>query len=77
MSWIKNATAHSRTAFLTWSRRPSGKNGRLMLKDTQSERDERRMPIDRVGVKSLRYPLQVRDKEHSIQSTVATIQAHR
>ncbi|MEI8293938.1 MAG: GTP cyclohydrolase FolE2 [bacterium] len=45
-----------------------------MLKDTQSERDERRMPIDRVGVKSLRYPLQVRDKEHAIQSTVATIQ---
>jgi len=33
-----------------------------MLKDTQNERDERRMPIDRVGVKSLRYPLQVRDK---------------
>jgi GTP cyclohydrolase I len=45
-----------------------------MLKDTQNERDERRMPIDRVGVKSLRYPLQVRDKEHSVQSTVATIQ---
>lgn len=45
-----------------------------MLKDTQSERDERRMPIDRVGVKSLRYPLQVRDKAHSVQSTVATIQ---
>lgn len=45
-----------------------------MLKDTQNERDERQMPIDRVGVKSLRYPLQVRDKEHSVQSTVATIQ---
>jgi GTP cyclohydrolase I len=45
-----------------------------MLKDTQNERDERRIPIDRVGVKSLRYPLQVRDKEHAVQSTVATIQ---
>lgn len=45
-----------------------------MLKDTQSERDERRLPIDRVGVKSLRYPMQVRDKDHAIQSTVATIQ---
>ncbi|MFM8363606.1 MAG: GTP cyclohydrolase, FolE2/MptA family, partial [Verrucomicrobiota bacterium] len=33
-----------------------------MLKDTQSERDHRRLPIDRVGVKSLRYPMQVRDK---------------
>ncbi len=45
-----------------------------MLKDTQNERDDRRIPIDRVGVKSLRYPLQVRDKEHAVQSTVATIQ---
>ena len=60
--------------FLTWSRGWSGKNAPIMLKDTQNERDERRIPIDRVGVKSLRYPLQVRDKEHAVQSTVATIQ---
>ena len=45
-----------------------------MLKDTQSERDHRRIPIDRVGVKSLRYPMQVRDKHHAGQSTVATLQ---
>lgn len=45
-----------------------------MLKDTQNEPDIRGLPIDRVGVKALRYPLQVRDKEHSIQSTVATVQ---
>jgi GTP cyclohydrolase I len=45
-----------------------------MLKDTQSERDDRRMAIDRVGVKSLRYPMQVRDKHHVLQSTVATVQ---
>jgi GTP cyclohydrolase I len=45
-----------------------------MLKDTQSERDHRQMPIDRVGVKALRYPLQVRDKDHAVQSTVATVQ---
>ena len=45
-----------------------------MLKDTQSERDHRRIPIDRVGVKSLRYPMQVRDKHHAVQSTVATLQ---
>ncbi len=60
--------------FLTWSRGYSGKNTLHMLKDTQNERDDRQLPIDRVGVKSLRYPLQVRDKEHSVQSTVATIQ---
>lgn len=45
-----------------------------MLKDTQSEPDDRRMPIDRVGVKGLRYPVQVRDKDHAIQNTVATVQ---
>ncbi|XHR26821.1 MAG: GTP cyclohydrolase FolE2 [Chthoniobacteraceae bacterium] len=41
------------------------------LKDTQSEPDHRRIPIDRVGVKNLRYPIQVRDKARSMQSTVA------
>ena len=43
------------------------------LKDTQSEPDNRRIPIDRVGVKNLRYPIQIRDKAHSVQSTVATV----
>jgi len=46
----------------------------MMLKDTQSEPDSRRMPIDRVGVKDLRYPIQIRDKNQSLQSTVATVQ---
>ena len=43
------------------------------LKDTQNEPDYRKLPIDRVGVKSLRYPMQVRDKARSIQHTVATV----
>ncbi len=42
------------------------------LTDTQSQRDSRRIPIDRVGVKGLRYPMQVRDKAHAIQHTIAT-----
>ena len=46
----------------------------MKLKDTQNEPDDRRLPIDRVGVKSLRYPIQVRDKAHSLQSTIATVQ---
>ncbi len=46
----------------------------MPLKDTQSERDTRQMPIDRVGVKNLRYPIRVRDKDHSEQSTIATVQ---
>lgn len=43
------------------------------LKDTQSEPDYRRIAIDRVGVKNLRYPIQVRDKACSMQSTVAQV----
>ncbi len=42
------------------------------LTDTQSQSDSRRIPIDRVGVKGLRYPMQVRDKAHAIQHTIAT-----
>lgn len=43
------------------------------LKDTQSELDTRQMPIDRVGVKGLKYPIVVRDKAHRSQATVATV----
>jgi len=43
------------------------------LKDTQNERDYRGIAINRVGVKDLRYPIQVRDKSGSAQSTVATV----
>jgi GTP cyclohydrolase I len=43
------------------------------LKDTQNEPDYRRIAIDRVGVKNLRYPIQVRDKAHEVQHTVATV----
>ena len=32
----------------------------LHIPDTQSERDERHLPIQRVGIKDLRYPLQLR-----------------
>ena len=45
----------------------------LSLKDTQNERDRRRIPIDRVGVKSLRYPMTIRDKARQTQHTIATI----
>jgi GTP cyclohydrolase IB len=41
------------------------------LKDTQNEPDHRKIAIDRVGVKSLRYPIQVRDRASGqLQSTV-------
>lgn len=46
----------------------------MTLKDTQNEPDFRKLPIDRVGIKDLRYPIQVRDKHHTMQSTVAKVQ---
>ncbi len=42
------------------------------LKDTQNERDDRQLAIDRVGVKGLRVPVEVRDKGGAVQRTVAT-----
>ena len=43
------------------------------LTDTQSERDDRQLPIDRVGVRSLRFPLRIRDRDSAVQHTVATV----
>ena len=46
----------------------------MTLTDTQSELDDRHIPIDRVGVKNLRYPIEIRDKDHATQNTVAMVQ---
>ena len=46
---------------------------RVKLKDKQSERDHRDLRIDKVGVRGLRFPIQIRDKAHSLQNTIATI----
>src|SRR5438128_668394 len=43
------------------------------LHDKQSERDHRALRIDKVGVRGLRFPIQVRDKARAVQNTVATI----
>src|SRR6266478_5457161 len=44
-----------------------------LLHDKQSERDDRELRIDKVGVRGLRFPIQIRDKARSLQNTVATI----
>jgi GTP cyclohydrolase I len=44
------------------------------LRDTQSEPDHRRIHIDRVGVKNLRFPIQVSTSPGDSQSTIATVQ---
>jgi GTP cyclohydrolase I len=43
------------------------------MKDIQNERDYRNIPIDKVGIKNLRYPITVRDRREGYQQTVATI----
>src|SRR6266478_5718577 len=46
---------------------------KILLHDKQSERDDRDLRIDKVGVRGLRFPIQIRDKAHALQNTVATI----
>ena len=43
------------------------------MKDIQNERDYRNIPINKVGIKNLRYPITVRDRRDGFQHTVATI----
>lgn len=43
------------------------------LKDMQNERDTREISIDRVGVRDIRFPIVVSDKERRTQSTVARV----
>lgn len=46
---------------------------RMKLHDKQSEADHRELRIDKVGVRGVRMPIQVRDKAHELQDTVATL----
>ena len=43
------------------------------MKDIQNQRDYRNIPIDKVGIKNLRYPITVLDRKNGFQHTVASI----
>lgn len=43
------------------------------LQDMQNELDTRQLSIDRVGVKEVRFPIRLKDKQKRVQSTVATV----
>ncbi len=45
----------------------------LAMKDIQNTRDCRRIPIQKAGIKSLRYPLAVLDRENKVQHTVGDV----
>jgi GTP cyclohydrolase I len=55
------------------SQRGKKKAAVLKLDDKQSERDTRELRIDKVGVRGLRFPIQVRDRTRRVQNTVATL----
>jgi len=57
------------------SRAAASRGGKSVSKlhDKQSEPDYRELRIDKVGVRGLRFPITVRDKERAFQNTVATI----
>ncbi len=43
------------------------------MKDVQNERDERNIPINKVGIRGLRIPIVVRDQQQKTQSTIADV----
>src|SRR5271170_7032690 len=43
------------------------------LADCQSQPDSRQLRIDKVGVRGLMHPIEVRDKQHETQATVARL----
>src|SRR5579862_5149835 len=48
------------------------KSNTVPLVDIQSSTDERNIPIDRVGVRNVKYPINVRERDNGIQRTVGT-----
>jgi GTP cyclohydrolase I len=52
---------------------PKGSLKPEVMHDKQSEPDYRKLRIDKVGVRGLRFPIQIRDKERTLQNTIATI----
>lgn len=43
----------------------------MAIPDVQSSADSRRLPIDKVGIKSIRHPVKVLDKSGGVQHTIA------
>jgi len=41
--------------------------------DIQSERDDRDIPLQKVGIKDLKYPVHLLDRDHKIQHSTATV----
>lgn len=55
-----------------WKESHRAINAGQIVPDVQNQADLRKLPIDRVGIKDIRYPVRVVDKSGQIQHTVAT-----
>ncbi len=51
----------------------NNKKKSVNLPDTQNQIDIREIPINKVGIKNLKYPIALKDKEKEIQHTIANI----
>jgi GTP cyclohydrolase I len=51
----------------------NARTARCQLPDHAAERDERGLPIDQVGIRDLRWPVVVMDRDRRTQATVATL----
>ena len=47
------------------------RDARLPIPDVQGSPDTRRLAIDRVGIKSIRHPVRIRERAGGVQGTVA------
>ena len=48
------------------------RDAKLSIPDVQSTPDTRRLAIDRVGVKAIRHPVRIMERDGGVQHTVAT-----
>lgn len=55
------------------SGRTQAQNDSQKLTDVQGKSDIRNVPIDKVGVKDIRYPIRLRTRDGGVQHTVATV----
>ena len=44
----------------------------VAIPDVQNSEDTRRLAIDKVGIKAIRHPVRVADKDDGVQHTIAT-----
>jgi GTP cyclohydrolase FolE2 len=49
----------------------ASRHDRTALADVQNSEDERRLAIDKVGIKAIRHPVRVRNKSGGVQHTIA------